>query len=73
MVYDIFGQDVADYASGALERENVYRGGQLLATQEFNSRTDVALAANGAVASTSSTTSISDGLGNMEPSSANSK
>jgi len=35
MVYDIFGQDVADYtgSSGAtLERENIYRGGQLLAT-----------------------------------------
>src|SRR5438552_19135331 len=37
MVYDIFGQDVADYtgSSGAtLERENIYRGGQLLATSE---------------------------------------
>ena len=37
MVYDIFGQDVADYtgSSGAtLERENIYRGGQLLATYE---------------------------------------
>ncbi len=35
MVYDIFGQDVADYSSGALERENLYRGGQLLATQDY--------------------------------------
>ena len=37
MVYDIFGQDVADYSgsTGAtLERENIYRGGQLLATYE---------------------------------------
>jgi RHS repeat-associated protein len=37
MVYDIFGQNVADYlgSSGAtLERENIYRGGQLLATDE---------------------------------------
>ena len=37
MVYDIFGQDVADYtgsAGGTLERENIYRGGQLLAIYE---------------------------------------
>jgi RHS repeat-associated protein len=37
MVYDIFGQLVADYlgSSGAtLERENIYRGGQLLAVYE---------------------------------------
>lgn len=37
MIYDIFGQNVADYlgSSGAtLERENIYRGGQLLATNE---------------------------------------
>jgi YD repeat-containing protein len=32
MVYDLFGQEVADYANGVLERENIYRGGQLLAT-----------------------------------------
>jgi RHS repeat-associated protein len=50
MVYDIFGQDIADYTAGALERENIYRGGQLLATQEFSSRTNVALASAGAVA-----------------------
>jgi len=36
-------------------------------------RTNVARSSNGAVASASSTTPISDGLGNMEPSSANSK
>jgi RHS repeat-associated protein len=37
MVYDIFGQDVADYSyvGNGLERENIYRAGQLLATQEF--------------------------------------
>jgi len=36
MVYDVFGQNVADYtgSGGAtLERENIYRGGQLLATE----------------------------------------
>lgn len=40
MVYDIFGQDVADYSGstgGTLERENIYRGGQLLATYESGS------------------------------------
>jgi RHS repeat-associated protein len=40
MVYDIFGQDVGDYSgtSGStLERENIYRGGQLLATYEASS------------------------------------
>jgi RHS repeat-associated protein len=36
MVYDAFGQIVAEYASGSLRRENVYRGSQLLASQEFN-------------------------------------
>lgn len=37
MVYDVFGQLVADYlgSSGStLERENIYRGGQLLAVYE---------------------------------------
>ncbi len=34
MVYDIFGQSVVDYKNGALERENVYRGGQVLAVYE---------------------------------------
>jgi RHS repeat-associated protein len=33
MVYDIFGQDIADYTGSTLERENIYRGG-LLATYE---------------------------------------
>jgi len=36
MVYDVFGQDVAEYLGGSgavLERENVYRGGQLLAEE----------------------------------------
>jgi RHS repeat-associated protein len=35
MVYDIFGQDIADYtgtSGGTLEREYIYRGGQLLVT-----------------------------------------
>ena len=35
MVYDIFGQNAADYANGVLERENIYRGGQLLATADM--------------------------------------
>jgi hypothetical protein len=34
MVYDIFGQQVADYTGGALQRENIYRGGQLLSVIE---------------------------------------
>jgi len=34
MVYDIFGQLVADYKGGSLERENIYRGGQVLAVYE---------------------------------------
>ena len=34
MVYDIFGQNVVDYSGASLERENVYRGGQLLAVIE---------------------------------------
>jgi len=36
MVYDAFGQIVAEYGGGSLRRENVYRGGQLLASQEFS-------------------------------------
>src|SRR6266568_3761759 len=50
MVYDIFGQNVADYSGGtvtSLERENIYRGGQLLATQTFTATVmNVALSAN---------------------------
>jgi len=34
MVYDAFGQIIAEYKNGTLERENIYRSGQLLATQE---------------------------------------
>lgn len=34
MVYDIFGQLVADYKGGLLERENIYRNRQLLAVYE---------------------------------------
>jgi RHS repeat-associated protein len=57
MVYDIFGQDVADYlgSSGTtLERENIYRGGQLLATSESLSG-----AAPSALAATPSSSNIS--------------
>jgi RHS repeat-associated protein len=38
MVYDIFGQNVADYAGtgSSLERENIYRGGQLLSIVEMS-------------------------------------
>src|SRR5262249_45733838 len=57
MVYDAFGQIIAEYKAGSLERENIYRGGQLLATQEFYpSSVNVALAANGGTAVASSTT-----------------
>ncbi len=34
MVYDIFGQQVADYSGASLQRENIYRGGQLLSVVE---------------------------------------
>lgn len=34
MVYDIFGQQVADYNGATLEKENIYRGGGLLAVYE---------------------------------------
>ena len=34
MVYDIFGQQVADYNGVTVQRENIYRGGQLLAVKE---------------------------------------
>jgi len=54
MVYDIFGQNIADYRDGSLERENIYRGGQLLATQEFHTRINVAAAVNGGAATASS-------------------
>ena len=56
MVYDIFGQDVADYlgSSGAtLERENIYRGGQLLATSET-----LGAAAPSALTATPSSTNV---------------
>jgi RHS repeat-associated protein len=33
MVYDVFGQDVAEYLGASLDRENIYRGGQLFATE----------------------------------------
>jgi len=57
MVYDAFGQLIAEYKAGSLERENIYRAGQLLATQEFYpSSINVALSANGGTAVASSTT-----------------
>lgn len=34
MVYDVYGQLVADYNGTTMERENIYRGGQLLAVYE---------------------------------------
>lgn len=34
MVYNIFGQQVADYNSTTMQRENIYRAGQLLAVNE---------------------------------------
>jgi YD repeat-containing protein len=37
MVYDIFGQLVADYNGTSMEKENIYRGGQLLAVYAASS------------------------------------
>jgi RHS repeat-associated protein len=37
LVYDIFGQQIADYNGPTMERENIYRGGQLLAVYEATS------------------------------------
>ena len=37
MVYDIFGQLLADYNGTTMQRENIYRGGQLLAVYEASS------------------------------------
>jgi len=58
-IYDIFGQAIADYTNGALERENIYRNGQLLITAAAPvldaPSINVALASNGATASASST------------------
>jgi YD repeat-containing protein len=34
MVYDVFGQQVADYSGASLQKENIYRGGQLLSVIE---------------------------------------
>jgi hypothetical protein len=66
MVYDVFGQDVADYSGSSLERENIYRGGQLLATQPFAAaRVNVAQSANGATASVTSSLSSSFPAGSL--------
>lgn len=48
MVYDVFGKNVADYTGSSgttLERENIYRGGQLLATETLVTAAPSALAA----------------------------
>lgn len=45
MVYDIFDQNIADYANGALERENIYRGGRLLLVVEASASTPSELSA----------------------------
>jgi len=37
MVYDAFGRNVAEYLGSSLERENIYRGGGLLAIYEAGS------------------------------------
>src|SRR5438477_5005459 len=31
--FTVFGQDAAEYLGASLDRENIYRGGQLLATE----------------------------------------
>src|SRR5205809_796922 len=53
MVYDIFGQDVVDYVGSTLERENIYRGWQLLAAIE-----GLPAAAPSALAATPSSSNI---------------
>jgi RHS repeat-associated protein len=34
IVYDAFGQNIAEHTGGVLSRENIYRGGELLASNE---------------------------------------
>lgn len=68
MVYDVFGQNIADYvgSSGAtLERENIYRGGQLLATFETGAASAPSgLAATAASGSITLNWSAASGAGN---------
>ena len=68
MVYDVFGQDVADYlgSSGTtLERENIYRGGQLRATFETGAAaTPTGLAATAESGSITLNWSAASGAGN---------
>jgi RHS repeat-associated protein len=68
MVYDVFGHDVADYlgSSGTtLERENIYRGGQLLATFETGAASaPTGLAATAASGSITLNWSAASGTGN---------
>lgn len=44
MVYDIFGQLIADYNGTTMELENIYRGGQLLAMYQPSSTCYMAIA-----------------------------
>jgi RHS repeat-associated protein len=68
MVYDIFGQNVADYVGSSgtmLERENIYRGGQLLATFETGAAsTPTGLAATAESGSITLNWSAASGVGN---------
>jgi RHS repeat-associated protein len=34
IIYDIFGQSICEYSQGALQKENIYRGGELLASND---------------------------------------
>jgi len=68
IVYDIFGQDVADYLGSSvatMERENIYRGGQLLAVYEtgascYKSISDFVAAFYDGVHHTPTTTEFND-------------
>lgn len=37
VIYDIFGQSICEYSQGALQKESIYRGGELLASNESGS------------------------------------
>jgi YD repeat-containing protein len=73
-VYGMDGELLAEYATNGApaspQKEYGYRNGQLLITAEPSGRANVALTANGGVATASSSTPPSDGIGNYEPSSA---
>jgi hypothetical protein len=65
MVYDIFGQQVTDYNGASLERENIYRSGQLVATAELGTAsTPSSLAAASATGNVALSWSAATGASN---------